>query len=124
MSLFRLMAALCVLVAPACFRVDVYAPLGKEVYLLAAEDDVQLTKPYHTWYTMWGWYTLDDRMPDTVIDDEYLNEVRVLYQGTLEDAFISFVYTIPLVIGILPQTLTVEGNRPADWRERVRQDRP
>ena len=97
--------------AGGCFRVQVHAPLGKDVSLLAAEDQVETTKEYRTWYTLFGWYTLDERMPHTVIDDEYLSEARVLYEGTLEDAFISFVSSVPLVIGILPQTLTVEGNR-------------
>lgn len=119
-----LLSALCFIAAPACFRVQVHAPLGKDIFLLSAEDQVEVTKQYRTWYSLWGWYTLDERMPDTVIDDEYLSEVRVLYQGTLEDAFISFMNTIPIVTGILPQTLTVEGNRAPDWMEHLRDDRP
>ena len=37
-----------------CFRVDMYAPHGADVYLISSEKPVEVQRTWRTWFVVWG----------------------------------------------------------------------
>ena len=96
-----------------CFRVDLYAPHGSDVYLISSEKPAEVKRTWRTWFVVWGLVPLDNTntMPDSVITREHLSEVRVITVDTVPDAFLGFLYAVLIPIGLTTQSVTIEGNR-------------
>jgi len=101
-----------VLSLTACFSVPLDAPYGENVRLLPAGTPVEVTIRYQKWYSIWGIFplTMSD-YPAEVIARQGLSEVRIYTEDTVEDALSGFVYVMLFPIGILPQSIVIEGNR-------------
>ena len=103
--------ALASLLLAGCFNVTVVAPPGQEVTLVADSTPVTVKRRYRTWFVVWGLTPLDNTMPDVVIGREHLREVRVTSEDNVPDAFLGVLYNLLIPIGLVTQTIVVEGNR-------------
>ena len=103
--------ALLVLQSAGCFRIEVHAPHGRPVRLLAREEAASIERQRRTWFALLGCVPLDDTMPASIIHAEDLEEVRVRVTDTIPDAVIGFFQTIILQESVLAQTYLVLGNR-------------
>ena len=96
-----------------CFHVRIEAPpFPEHVRLLPADAPVEVTRKYQTYYYAWGLFPMsrsDQAM--YIIEQERLVEARVVQGGLLEGIIAGFFGAIVLGGFILPQNLTVEGNR-------------
>lgn len=101
---------LCLLQA-GCFRVEVYAPEGPPVRLLARDEKTDVLRVRRTWYAVLGAVPLEKYMPYEIIALERFEEVRVRVTDTVTDAFIGICNTVIFKPGILAQTYEVLGNR-------------
>lgn len=99
----------------ACFKVPIEPPGGAHVRLLPGDAPVDVFEQYRTWYAFWGLFPLSDTRVADVIQRENLTEVRVRTVDSLSDASIGFLYTVAFPIGIVPQTIVVEGNRAGGY---------
>ena len=97
--------------ATGCFNVSVMAPPGQEVYLVASEQPTAVRRQWRTWYVAWGMSPVDDTMPAEIIQREHLSEVRVIVEDNIPDAFHGFLYNVVMPIGLVNQTIIIEGNR-------------
>ena len=95
-----------------CFNVDVVAPHGTEVYLVSTNVSTQVRRQWRTWYGIYGAVPVTDTLPDQIIQREGLTDVRIIVQDNIPDGGIGFFYTILVPIGLVPQTIVIEGNRP------------
>jgi hypothetical protein len=105
-------AALLVMTCTGCFTVKVTAPPGQEVYLVAPEKPFQSQRQWRAWYGIYGLTPMDNTMPVDVMKRENFSEVQVVVKDTIPDALISIFYNVVAPIGIVPQTIVIEGNRP------------
>lgn len=94
-----------------CFRVDMYAPHGRDVYLISSEKPAEVKRSWRTWFVAWGLVPLDKKMPDSFIAQEQLTDVRVITIDTVPDAILGFLYTVLIPIGLVNQSMIIEGNR-------------
>jgi hypothetical protein len=103
---------LCLLPA-GCFRVEVYAPEGPPVRLLARDEKTDVLRVRRTWYAVLGAVAMEKYMPNEIIALERFEEVRVRVTDTIPDALYGLFNTVVLQVGILAQTYEVLGNRAA-----------
>jgi hypothetical protein len=94
-----------------CAHVSVVAPYGQEVYLVSSEEKLPVERRWRTWYLVWGLSPLDNTMPVEYIQREQLNEVRVVVEDNIPDALHAILYNVAISVGLIPQTIIVEGNR-------------
>ncbi len=107
----RALAPAILLVLAGCFHVELVAPHGMDVVLLPGGAPVEVEREWRTWFVVWGYSPLDNTMPEEVIRREGLTEVRVITEDNVPDALHAILYTILLPIGLVPQTLILQGNR-------------
>lgn len=112
-SLAAALAGLLACTSTACFHVPIAAPpFPEHVRLLPADAPVQVSRKYQTFYYAWGLFPMsrsDQAM--YIIEQERLVEARVVQGGLLEGIIAGFFGAIVLGGFVLPQNLTVEGNR-------------
>lgn len=94
-----------------CTHVQVAAPYGQRVRLMSASEKASVRRQYHAWFVLWGAVRLSGKDPVDVIRDETLCEARVRVEDNIPDAGLGFVYNFVQPIGLVPQTIIVEGNR-------------
>jgi len=99
------------LVLCACSHVTASAPWNREVRLLSRDEASAVRRQYRAWFALWGLVRLSGKDPADVIRDEGLCAARVRVEDNVPDAFIGVIYTMAEPIGIIPQTVIVEGNR-------------
>jgi hypothetical protein len=97
-----------VAVATGCFKTQLSVPHGQHVELLSLDAPVTVTREYKNWYVLWGAVPIFETTPAEVVEEEKLRQVRVKTTDTFVDAVIAFFLG---ELSILPQTVTVEGNR-------------
>ena len=97
--------------ALACAHVPTFAPHDREVRLMSGGERAAVSRPYRAWFALWGLVRLSGKEPADVIRDEGLCAARVRVEDNVPDAFIGAIYTVIEPIGIVPQTIVVEGNR-------------
>ena len=114
MKMMRWNVLLLCLTGAGCFNVKVMAPHGQEVYLVSSTEPAKVERRWRTWYVAWGMTPLDNTMPAEIIQREHLSEVRVIVEDTLPDAAHSFLYNFVTPIGLVPQTIVIQGNRPPE----------
>jgi hypothetical protein len=107
----RRQLAIAALLALGCTHVTAASPWGREVRLLDRSEATAVRRQYRAWFALWGLVRLAGKDPADVIRDEGLCEVRVRVEDNVPDAIIGVVYTLVEPIGIIPQTVVVEGNR-------------
>ncbi len=97
----------------ACFHVRVEAPpFPEHVRLLPPDAPVEVSRKYQTFYYAWGLYPMsqsDQAM--YIIEQERLVEARVIQGGLVEGIIAGFFGAIFINGFVLPQNITVEGNR-------------
>ena len=101
----------------ACSHVTVAAPYARDTRLLRRDEAASVRRQYRAWFAIWGLVRLSGKDPGDVIRDEGLCEVRVRVEDNVPDAGIGVLYTLVEPIGIIPQTIVVEGNRGAGCAE-------
>ena len=104
-----LLAAVALLTA--CTHVTVAAPFARDTRLLRADEAVGVRRQYRAWYAIWGLVRLSGKDPADVVRDEGLCAVRVRVEDNVPDAGIGVLYTLIEPVGIIPQTIVVEGSR-------------
>ena len=109
----RAFLAALALAMSACTHVTTAAPHDRHVRLLARDESAAVRRQYRAWFAFWGVVRLSGNDPVDVIRDEGLCEVRVRVEDNVPDAVLGVTYTIIEPIGIIPQTIIVEGNRGA-----------
>jgi hypothetical protein len=107
----RLPALLVLVLSTACFNIEMYAPHGMEVTLLPSDAPVEVEREWRTWYVVWGFSPLDDTMPVEHIQREQLTEVRLITEDNIPDALHGILYNVLIPIGLVNQTLILQGNR-------------
>ena len=94
-----------------CFRVEIYAPEGPPVRLLARDEKTEALKVRRTWYSVLGVVAMDNVMPGQIMAMERFEEVRVRVTDTVPDALYGIFNTVVVQTAILAQTYEVLGNR-------------
>jgi hypothetical protein len=94
-----------------CFNIDLVAPHGADVTLISSKEPVTVRREYRTWFVVWGMTPLDNTMPELTIEREKLTEVRVVTEDNIPDALHGILYNVLIPIGLVTQTVIVEGNR-------------
>jgi hypothetical protein len=102
---------LAALLLAGCTHVVAASPYGHEVHLLGRDDATSVRRQWRAWFALWGIVRLAGKDPADVVRDEALCEVRVRIEDNVPDAIIGLIYTMAEPIGIVPQTVIVEGNR-------------
>jgi len=105
------LVAVSLAVCTACTHVTVAAPHDRDVRLMPAGESASVRRAYRAWFAVWGVFRVSGKDPREVIRDEGLCEARVRVEDNIPDAFIGVLYTIVEPIGIIPQSIIVEGNR-------------
>jgi hypothetical protein len=105
-----------------CAHVEVVAPAGPPVYLAATDEPQPVERRWRTWFLAWGCSPLDNTMPAEYIQREQLSTVRVIVEDNVPDALHTFIYNVWIPIGLLPQTVVVQGSRPPPETYRRRND--
>ena len=97
----------------ACFHVPVAAPpFPENVRLLPADAPVEVVRKYQTYYFAWGLFPMTQSdQAQYIIEQERLVEARVTQGGLLEGIFAGFFGAMSISGFIMPQNITVEGNR-------------
>ncbi len=114
MSLPRLVILICgAVLLSGCFKTQLYAPLGRDIRLLAQDEPTRFRTEYKNWYVLYGFVPIWTTQPEAIIRKENLVEVRARTQDTVSDAIITAVSML-LPIMIFPQHVIVEGNRKSD----------
>lgn len=107
------LAGLLACTTTACFHVRAEAPpLPEHVRLLPPDAPVEVSRKYQTFYYAWGLYPMtqsDQAM--YIIEQERLVEARVIQGGLVEGIIAGFFGAIFINGFVLPQNITVEGNR-------------
>jgi hypothetical protein len=96
-----------------CFYIHGQAPpLPKHVRLLPPDAPVEVTRKYQTFYYAWGLFPMSrsDR-PQYIIEQEQLVEARIIQGGLTEGIIAGFFGAIFINGFVLPQNITIEGNR-------------
>jgi hypothetical protein len=95
----------------ACTHVTVASPYGHEIRLLPRDEATQVRRQYRAWFAFWGLVRLSGKDPADVIRDEGLCAARVRVEDNVPDAIIAVMYTFAEPIGLIPQTIIIEGKR-------------
>lgn len=99
--------------ASGCFSLQIAAPpLPARVRVLPADAPAEVSIKYQTFYYAWGLFpmTRSDRV-QYIVDQERLVEARVVQGGQTQGIVAGLLGTFALGGFILPQNLTIEGNR-------------
>jgi hypothetical protein len=99
--------------ASGCFSIHVAAPpLPARVRVLPADAPAEVSIKYQTFYYAWGLFpmTRSDRV-QYIVEQERLVEARVIQGGQTQGIIAGLLGTFALGGFILPQNLTIEGNR-------------
>lgn len=104
---------LVVLLSTGCFTTHMAAPAEGDIPIVilpdgGSEGEFDYTKDYRNWYLLFGILPIITTQPEEFIGEEKLREVRVQTQDTAWDAVLAILLG-PLTI--LPQSITIEGNR-------------
>jgi hypothetical protein len=94
-----------------CFNVEMVAPYGMDVTLMSSDAPAEVERRWRTWYVIFGISPLDDTMPVEYIQREQLTEVRLITEDNIPDALHGFFYNVIVPIGLVNQTLVLQGNR-------------
>jgi hypothetical protein len=82
------------------------------VRLLPPDAPVEVTRKYQTFYYAWGLFPMTQSdQARYIIEQEHLVEARVTQGGLLEGIIAGFFGATVIGGFILPQNLTIEGNR-------------
>ena len=112
----RIIMACLLLACPGCFKIDLYAPHGADVYLISSKAPVTVRRQWRTWFVLGGLAPVDNQMPDTQITREKLTEMRVVVIDTGPDALLGFIYNIVIPVLLTQQSMLIEGNRSPNDR--------
>jgi len=93
------------------FHVDLYAPRGREIWLISSDEPVEVERRWHLWFVAWGASLVNEEQADQMIEREQLTELRLVTEDNIPDAGLGFLYNILIPIGIVNQTLVLQGNR-------------
>jgi len=97
----------------ACFHIHAEAPpFPEHVRLLPPDAPVEVRREYQVFYYAWGLFPMgqsDQAM--YIIEQERLVEARVIQGGLLEGIIAGFFGAIFINGFVLPQNITIEGNR-------------
>ena len=110
----RARAAALVLAFPAlagCFTIDVAAPPGADITLVSSKEPTTVRREYRTWFVAWGLTPLDNTMPEVVLGREKIVATRVVVEDNIPDALHGILYNVLLPIGLVTQTVIIEGHR-------------
>jgi hypothetical protein len=94
-----------------CFQIDLYAPHGQNVYLVSSKEPLRVKRQWREWFVLFGLVPLSNITPDMKISEEQLTDVRLITIDTVPDAFIGFIYNVLIPIGLVNQSVLLEGNR-------------
>ena len=94
-----------------CFTVSLYAPHGADVTLVSSNAAEPVERRWRTWFVAWGATPLDDTMPAEIIAREKLTHVRVTVEDNIPDALHGILYTFLIPIGLVTQTIVIQGDR-------------
>lgn len=96
-----------------CFHVRAEAPpLPEHVRLLPPDAPVEVSRKYQTFYYAWGLFPMSQAdQAKYIIEQERLVEARIIQGGLLEGIVAGFFGAIFINGFVLPQNITVEGNR-------------
>ena len=95
-----------------CFSVRGEAPPQTNVRLLPAGAPAEVTRKYQTFYYAWGLYPMTPAdQPAYIIAQEKLVEARITQGGLIEGIIAGFLGSFAIGGFILPQNITIEGNR-------------
>jgi hypothetical protein len=94
-----------------CFNIDLVAPPGADITLVSSKQPTTVRREYRTWFVVWGLSPLDNHMPELTIGHEKLTDVRVVVEDNIPDALQGILYNLLIPIGLVTQTVIVEGNR-------------
>ena len=94
-----------------CFNIDVVAPPGADITLMSSKEKPTVRREYRTWFVVWGMAPLDNRMPELVLAHEKLTDARIVVEDNVPDALLGVLYALLIPIGLVTQTVIVEGNR-------------
>ncbi|MDX2169226.1 MAG: hypothetical protein SF182_19305 [Deltaproteobacteria bacterium] len=96
-----------------CFYIHGQAPpLPKRVRLLPPDTPVEVTRKYQTFYYAWGLFSMTrSDYPQYIIEQEGLVEARITHGGLWEGILAGFIGAIAISGFIVPQNITIEGNR-------------
>jgi hypothetical protein len=94
-----------------CFTIDVAAPYGADITLVSSKSPTTVRREYRTWFVAWGLTHLDDTMPEVVMNREKITEARIIVEDNVPDALHGILYNVLLPIGLVTQTVIIEGNR-------------
>ncbi len=102
-------------IGAGCFHVPIEAPpFPEHVRLLPADAPVEVSRKYQTFYYAWGLFPMTQSdQAKYIIEQERLVEARVTQGGLLRGIVAGLCGTLSLGGFILPQNLTIEGNRTA-----------
>lgn len=97
----------------ACFRVRIEAPpFPEHVRLLPADAPVEVVRKYQMFYYAWGLFPMDQSSQvKYIIEQERLVEARVVQGGLFEGIVTGLIGTLAIGGFVLPQNVTIEGNR-------------
>ena len=108
-----LLAGTLAVTSTACFHVRAEAPpFPEHVRLLPPDAPVEVRREYQVFYYAWGLFPMgqsDQAM--YIIEQERLVEARVIQGGLLEGIIAGFFGAIFINGFVLPQNITIEGNR-------------
>ncbi|MBX3026350.1 hypothetical protein KF840_15690 [bacterium] len=113
----RVIAALLIAVlactSTACFHVRAEAPpFPEHVRLLPPDAPVEVSRKYQTFYYAWGLFPMTQSdQAKYIIEQERLVEARIVQGGLLEGIIAGFFGAVVIGGFVLPQNITVEGNR-------------
>jgi len=112
-ALAAALALLLTCTSSGCFHVPIEAPpFPEHVRLLPADAPVEVRREYQTFYYAWGLFPMTrSDQAEYIIEQERLVEARVTQGGLLQGIVAGLCGAIVLGGFILPQNLTIEGNR-------------
>ncbi|HSQ00445.1 MAG TPA: hypothetical protein VL049_24760 [Candidatus Dormibacteraeota bacterium] len=112
-ALAAVLAGILACTSTACFHVRIEAPpFPENVRLLPADAPVEVRREYQTFYYAWGLFPMNTSdQAKYIIEQERLVEARVVQGGLLEGIIAGFFGAVVISGFVLPQNITVEGNR-------------
>lgn len=121
----RMLAVLLATVCLAgCFQVDLHAPRGREVWLISSKEPVEIERRWHLWFFTFGLTIVNEEQADLMIEREQLTEVRLITEDNIPDAGLGILYNVLIPIGLVNQTLVLQGNRAKRAPPKKDKDRP
>lgn len=96
-----------------CFHIRAEAPpFPEHVRLLPPDAPAEVSRKYQTFYYAWGLFPMSQAdQAKYIIEQERLVEARIIQGGLVEGIIAGFFGFIFVNGFVLPQNITVEGNR-------------